>query len=227
MDCQEARVVERRTRHLGRSNVPRPAPARARQTVVGQHPRTFEELEPLFGNELGLVKKGLLMLCKDERTLAEEAHGAEKAHALGIPAEVLTPEQTAQVEPGIRMDVAGSVYYPQDCHLTPQRFLTALTHKLEEGGVAFCWSTEVTGWVVQNGRIAAAQTNAGEIFADEYVLAGGSWSAQITRGLKVRLPMQVFLSECLRLLAEVAHLAAEAFLLGAERREVGGRDEVI
>src|SRR4051794_40286062 len=69
--------------------------------------RCFEELEPLFGNELGLVKKGLLMLCKDERTLAEEAHGAEKAHALGIPAEVLTPEQTAQVEPGIRMDVAG------------------------------------------------------------------------------------------------------------------------
>ena len=48
----------------------------------------------------------------------------------------------------------------------------------------------MTGWRTEGGRIAAALTAQGDITADEYVLAGGSWSPQIVRGLGLRLPMQ-------------------------------------
>jgi len=152
--------------------------------------RCFEELAALPGNDFGLVKKGLLMLCKSEHTLAEEARTAQQAGQLGIPAEVLTPAQTARLEPGIRFDIAGAVYFPQDCHLAPQRLVASLTRALEQGGASFSWSTEVTGWVVKNARIAAVRTNHGEIAADEFVLAGGSWSPNILRGLGLRLPLQ-------------------------------------
>src|SRR6185369_1942210 len=152
--------------------------------------RCFEELAGLPENDFGLVKKGLLMLCKSEHTLAEEARTAQQANQLGIPAEVLTPEQTAKLEPGIRFDIAGAVYFPQDCHLAPQRLVASLTRALEQGGARFSWSTEVTGWVVKNGRIAAARTNHGEVAADEYVLAGGSWSPNMLRGIGLRLPLQ-------------------------------------
>ncbi len=152
--------------------------------------RCFEELAEMPGEEIGLVKKGLLMLCKSEHTLEEEARSAQQAKQLGIPAEVLTPAQTAQLEPGIRMDIAGAVYFPQDCHLTPGRLVAALTHALERGGVKFSWSTELTGWVVKAERIEAARTNRGDISGDEYILAGGSWSPGALRGLNVRLPMQ-------------------------------------
>jgi len=152
--------------------------------------RCFEELAALPGNDFGLVKKGLLMLCKSEHTLAEEARTAQQASQLGIPAEVLTPAQTARLEPGIRFDIAGAVYFPQDCHLAPQRLVASLTRALEEGGASFSWSTEVTGWVVKNARIAAVRTNQGEIAADEFVLAGGSWTPNILRGLGLRLPLQ-------------------------------------
>ena len=152
--------------------------------------RCFEELAGLSDNDFGLVKKGLLMLCKSEHTLAEEARTAQQANQLGIPAEVLTPAQTAKLEPGIRFDIAGAVYFPQDCHLAPQRLVASLTRALELGGASFSWSTEVTGWVVKNGRIAAARTTQGEIAADEYVLAGGSWSPNMLCGLGLRLPLQ-------------------------------------
>src|SRR5207248_260833 len=86
--------------------------------------RCFENLaEELPENDFGLVKKGLLMLCKTEHTLADEARAAQQANQLGIPAEVLTPAQTSKLEPGIRFDIAGSVYFPQDCHLAPQRLV--------------------------------------------------------------------------------------------------------
>ncbi len=152
--------------------------------------RCFEELAQQWGNDFGLVQKGSLMLCKSERALEEEAKTAEMARALGIPAEVLTAQQTAEREPNVRMDVAGSVYFPLDCHLIPQQLLAQLTRALEESGATFCWSTEVTGWRVNGQRIEAAQTNRGELSADAYVLAAGSWSPHIVRGLGIRLPMQ-------------------------------------
>src|SRR6185369_14850181 len=83
--------------------------------------RCFDELAELPENDFGFVKKGLLMLCKTEHTLADEMRAAKKANELGIPAEVLTPDQTYRLEPNLRMDIAGAVYFPQDCHLTPQR----------------------------------------------------------------------------------------------------------
>lgn len=62
--------------------------------------------------EVGLVKKGLLMLCKQEKTLEEEALVARRAESLGIPAQVLDAGQTARMDPGVTMDVTGSVFSP-------------------------------------------------------------------------------------------------------------------
>jgi D-amino-acid dehydrogenase len=50
--------------------------------------------------------------------------------------------------------------------------------------------TTVTGWVTRSGRVDAARTSAGELTADEYVLAAGVWSTALARDLGVRLPMQ-------------------------------------
>jgi D-amino-acid dehydrogenase len=161
--------------------------------------RCFEELAQQWSNDFGLVQKGSLMLCKSERALEEEAKTAERARALGIPAEVLTAQQTADLEPNVRMDIAGSVYFPLDCHLIPQQLVARLERALEESGATFCWSTEVTGWRVSGQRIEAVQVcssalrrdyERGELKADEYVLAAGSWSPQVARRLGIRLPMQ-------------------------------------
>src|SRR6187402_2793550 len=55
----------------------------------------FEEFAALPDTDFGLVKKGLLMLCKSEHTLHEEGKMAEQARSLGVPAEVLDAKQTA------------------------------------------------------------------------------------------------------------------------------------
>ena len=52
----------------------------------------FEALAALAQLDFGLVKKGLLMLCRSQHALDEEAHTAAQARALGIPAEVLLQE---------------------------------------------------------------------------------------------------------------------------------------
>jgi D-amino-acid dehydrogenase len=150
--------------------------------------QSFEDLAA--NHEFGLVKKGLLMLCKSGHVLQDEAATAERANQLGIPADVLTPQQTAKLDPALRMDIAGSIFFPKDCHLTPHLFTAALTHEIQKQGGQFKWETEVRSWKRNARGIEAVQTSAGEFQADEYVVAGGAWSSRVLQGLGLKLPMQ-------------------------------------
>ena len=148
----------------------------------------FEELAETL--DFGLVKRGLLMLCKTQHALDEEAKIAAMANDIGVPAQVLDAKATSALEPGVRMDIVGSVFFPKDCHLSPNRLMAALQAELIRAGATFSNETEVTGWRTNGRRIEAVRTNCGDFSADEYVLCGGSWSPAIARDLRVRLPMQ-------------------------------------
>lgn len=152
----------------------------------------YEELAALPEMDFGLVKKGLLMLCQTEHALHEEAKTAAQARELGIPAEVLDAKQTAALDPAAHMDIAGAIYFPKDCHFSPAQFMAALQLKLEKLGVKFIWNTNVTNWKIENGRRICAVQVDGErlIGGDEFILCGGSWSPELARQLRLKIPIQ-------------------------------------
>lgn len=130
------------------------------------------------------------MLCQTEYALHEEAHTAEKARALGVPAEVLDATQAAALEPNVRMNIAGAVLFPQDCHLTPHRFIELLEDQCAKLGVRFVWDAEVRHLRTLGRRVAAMKTDSGEFGFDELVVCGGSWSPELARTLGLHLPLQ-------------------------------------
>jgi len=143
-----------------------------------------------LGLDFGLVKRGLLMLCKKQQTLDEEAHMAERANELGIPAKVLDAKATAALDPAVTMDVCGSVFFPKDCHLAPGRFIAAVEAELGRLGVTFLWETEVSGFEVEGQALRAVKTSRGQVEGQSIVLCGGVWSEQLAKELDLRLPMQ-------------------------------------
>ena len=152
----------------------------------------YAELTALPGNDFGLVQKGLLMLCRTQHGLDDEAKTAAQAVALGVPAEVLDARQTAALDPAVRMSVAGSVYFPKDCHLQPDRFVAVLQSQLLAAGAELIWDREVTGWRHGTGsNLQAVRLDDGrELSADEYVICGGSWSPGLVRDLGLEIPIQ-------------------------------------
>lgn len=151
----------------------------------------YEELDDLTGDRSEFRKDGLLNVCRTQQSLDDEAGGlARLANELGVEAQVLDATQTAALGLGVKLAIAGSVYFPIDAHLTPARFCAVLADLLLEMGVQFRWNTEIFGWNVAGGRIAAAQTTAGDLIADEFVLTSGSWAGGMVSGLGLRLPMQ-------------------------------------
>jgi D-amino-acid dehydrogenase len=142
-------------------------------------------------DDFGFTQRGLLALCKTQHALDEEAKAAELARELGLAAEVLDPTQTAARDPGIRMDVAGSVHFSQDSNLAPERLMRSMGQRLAGAGVEFAWNTEVTGWRIEDRKICAAITNSrAELEADEFLLCAGSWSQALAKQLDLRLPLQ-------------------------------------
>lgn len=150
----------------------------------------YEQFAAIPGADFGLQQRGLLVLCRTDARLHEEMAAIQLSRNLGMAAEALSPEETARLDPTIRMDIAGAVYFPMDCHLTPHKFTAWLTERLRGEGVEFRWSTELTGWRLTGNHVEAVQTSCGDITADEFVLAAGSWSARLAALLRIELLLE-------------------------------------
>jgi D-amino-acid dehydrogenase len=138
----------------------------------------------------GWTTNGLLMLCHTEKGLEEEARTADKARALGLPAEVLDAKAAARLEPNLDLNVKGAVHFPLDAHLSPGRLMAVLREKAGEAGVQISWNTSLSGWLTAGPRVTGLRTSRGDLAADEYVLCAGAWSAAVVRELGIRLPLQ-------------------------------------
>ncbi len=196
--------------------------------------KLFEEFAAMPGMDFGLVKRGCLNLCKTPERLAHEAELAEMSRALGMPAEVLDAEETRRLDPGVDMDILGSVYFPEDAHLSPNRFMAQLEQLIVKAGVDVRWQSEVISFERSGGRITGVRTAKESFAGDEFIIAGGAWSSRLGRQLGLQLPMQAGKGYSLtierpRQLPELSYIFTEARLavtpmMGALR--VGGTMEI-
>ena len=150
----------------------------------------YEELQDQLEGGFGLQKKGLLMLCRSVAALDEEIETAELAARLNVPAQVLDANETAVLDPNIEMDIHGAVYYPSDCHLSPNQLMEALRRQLADEGCQFVWEADTREFATSDGQIESVITTRGDFSADEFVLCGGVWSSKLAEPLGLSLPMQ-------------------------------------
>ena len=137
-----------------------------------------------------LATRGLMMLCHTEAGLEEEAEVAALAKTVGVEAEVCDATRVRELDPDVQMDVAGAVWFAQDCHLDPLDFLNALRIGIRAQGGRFL-DGECTGFERQGDRLNGIRTADGETHAAEHViLAVGAWTPELARELDLRIPMQ-------------------------------------
>ncbi|MEK7788235.1 MAG: FAD-dependent oxidoreductase, partial [Chloroflexota bacterium] len=150
----------------------------------------YDELAKLNGLSFGYARKGVLLVYKTESGLK---HGVEEAQLMaeaGIASKTLTAKEASTLEPAIRPDVAGSVYYPGDSHLNPAEFVQGLARWLAQKGVRIHRNTTVTE-VERSGRaITNVKTTGGDFQPDEVVVAAGAWSPGLVHSLRLNLPIQ-------------------------------------
>lgn len=150
--------------------------------------RLFEELTD--EEDFGLVRRGLLMLCKTAKGLDEEAHVAAEAREIGLQADVLDAAATAALDTDITMDVAGAIHFPQDCHLSPMRFMASMRRRVLALGGEIESGVTISQIDTQGGRVVAVAGGGRRFEGGKFVIAGGSWSAELLEQVGLRLPLQ-------------------------------------
>lgn len=136
------------------------------------------------------LSRGILNFTTSASEFEDLARHAETMRALGIERQVKSAAECLQIEPALRHSedrVAGGVYTPQDESGDAHRFTKELARRCAERGVAFRYGTVVEA-IEQQGD--AIRLQGGErLLADAYVVALGSYSPLLLKGLGLRIPV--------------------------------------
>lgn len=172
-----------------KNHVERSAPALRDLSLLSK--KLYQDIakEPDF--DFSFEEKGLMMLCKNEHSLEEEIEVAEQANKLGIKAKELSIKELHQLEPQVKPDVAGAIFYEGDAHCYPNDFVKQIKAYLVKKGVKFLYNSEVTGFKTENNVIKTIKlSNQQTIKPENLIIATGSWSQELTKHLNLGLPMQ-------------------------------------
>lgn len=150
----------------------------------------FQDVAKRGDFDFGWQEKGLFMLFKNEETRHEMEEEARVANRAGIEAQVLSGQEVQAMEPDVRVDVEGAVYYPGDAHIYPNQLINNLVSYLKEKGVRFLENQSVEDFVVQGQIVKSVVTSGGTYSFDEVVLAAGAWSPNLAQKLGLSLPLQ-------------------------------------
>lgn len=180
-------------RHANASHVNQSIPALKELSLLGK--KCYQDWDSKMPFRFGYEERGLLMLYKDRHTADEEKETAELANQIGIEANVLNRNQVQELEPDVKVDVLGGVYFPGDAHLNPRKLVENLISTLRSRGVRFLEQHSIEGFEWSKAKIQQVKLkdNQGRSVAvgfDDFVLATGSWSGSLAKQLKLTMPMQ-------------------------------------
>jgi glycine cleavage system aminomethyltransferase T/glycine/D-amino acid oxidase-like deaminating enzyme len=152
------------------------------------------ELYRSLADEVGLAtgwhEVGSLRLASTEERMEELARQAGWAKTFGLPLELISPEEAAELFPPMSADgVLGAAYLTTDGYIDPSQLTFALAEGARRGGAEIATNTRVTAIGVEKGRVTGAETDKGSVEADVVVNAGGMFAGEIGRLAGVNVPV--------------------------------------
>ncbi|MGA9031060.1 MAG: D-amino acid dehydrogenase [Sulfuricaulis sp.] len=135
---------------------------------------------------------GVLELFRTANELDEAADQSAMLESWGVPYQLLNPGTCVVHEPALRAvqnKIAGGMLLPGDESGDCLLFTRELARRAETHGVRFALSTRIERLTADGGRIKGALTDKGEMNADAYVLACGSYTPLLLRPIGIKLPV--------------------------------------
>jgi D-amino-acid dehydrogenase len=116
------------------------------------------------------------------------------AEHFSLPARRYEGEALSELEPALRPGLAGAFFYDDDAHLRPDRLMAEWRRTLDARDVEIIESCEFQGFSDSAGnggrRASRAATSHGDLAADVFVIATGSWTPLLANHVGYRLPIQ-------------------------------------
>ena len=143
------------------------------------------------GGERWLYRRDGVVQAYEERATMEEAEkDAETQRVMGVRADVLSPADVRASFPGLRGELAGALFFPDDGHMDPALFTRAVADKAAAAGAEVRRGVEAIALEPAGAGAVKVVTTRGDFIADQVVLAAGAWTPALTKGLGLALPIE-------------------------------------
>jgi len=162
------------------------------RNLMALNHRTFELFDELerTGLQFENHRSGLVQLFRTQKSLDSHAEEMTLVRALGGDEfDVHTSARTAQLMPGLSSSVVGGIVCPHERFLDPAAFVESLITQCESLGVEIVEGTELTLSADSAGNVTASGVER-PMTSDHFVVAAGTWSADVVRALGYTLPVQ-------------------------------------
>jgi len=143
------------------------------------HAELADELDELFGVDIGFRRCGVVKLAFDEAELAELDSQASSLGVHGIRCERWSPEELVRAEPAANPEALGALSIAEDAQVEPKKLLSAVALGAENAGAHFRSGSTVRAVLVEEGRVRGVELAGESLLADRVVVAAGSWTTLI------------------------------------------------
>ncbi|MFT5172902.1 MAG: glycine/D-amino acid oxidase-like deaminating enzyme, partial [Gammaproteobacteria bacterium] len=150
----------------------------------------YTSLEQQTGLGTGWIGCGSLSIATNVDRLHHIRRQASLARAFGIPVEEIGADEIRRLWPIAETgDVIAGILSPSDGRVSASDLCASLIRGACNKGVRVFEDTPVSGFRIENGRIAGVQTPAGSIACEAVVLCGGLWSRELAALAGVSAPL--------------------------------------
>jgi sarcosine oxidase subunit beta len=154
------------------------------------------ELPPDAGG-VDFRQVGYLFLLSTKEAFTTFERSAAFQQQLGLPVEVLTPEQVGSRWPWLKVsDVVGATYCPTDGYGSPHEVTQAFASYARRQGASFVEGASVSAITRKGGRIMTVETSRGTFSPGMVVGCAGAWSCELGRMAGVDIPVQPLRRMC-------------------------------
>ncbi|MEM2861070.1 MAG: FAD-dependent oxidoreductase [Nitrososphaerota archaeon] len=178
--------IWRYARSLNREEIARRSAVLAQ--LIPESKRLWLEIIRGEGLDAELKEKGSLEAYFSEELFSLESRVvSEEASRLGYRVQIFDGVKCREVEPLLRENVVGGIYYSDDAWVNPSKTLNSFISALQRLGVSITW--ERVKEVKEDGDGLRVLAESGEMRAGRAVIAAGAWTGRLLHNLGVDIPL--------------------------------------
>jgi sarcosine oxidase subunit beta len=151
----------------------------------------LKRFEDELGQSVDFKQNGYLFVLTTEEQLTTFRQNAEKQRSLGVPVEVITPEEARRIVPELRIDdLVGATFCHEDGIANPHAIVQGYARGARKLGATFLKSTEVTGMDVASGRVTSVTAGGERWEVGRVVNAAGPWAKLVGQLAGLSIPVE-------------------------------------
>jgi sarcosine oxidase subunit beta len=153
--------------------------------------KAFERFEEEFGIDPEFKRIGYLFLATTELEIEIFKANVKLQRRLGIPVELLNPDEIKARWPYLRVDdILGGTFCPWDGYAGPNEVLSGFVSGAKRAGVRIYEGAEVVGISMMRAKVQGVKTRLEEISTPMIINAGGPFASSIGEMAGVEIPVK-------------------------------------